>query len=65
MTLKEVEEEYKVAPTTLRAYISRGKVIPEDKKVKLGNQWLIERKFAEEKWGYKMKNTKVIINQQN
>lgn len=55
MTLKELEEKYEISTATIRAYISRKKVIPEQELFKLGNQWLIRREFAEEKWGKKEK----------
>jgi len=51
MTLAEIGKDYKVKPATLRSYISRGQVIPEDKRIKIGETWLIDREFVEEKWG--------------
>lgn len=50
MTLKEIEETYGVKKNTLKAYLTRGEVIPDDKKIKIGNQWFIEREFSEKKW---------------
>lgn len=53
MTLKEIEEKYGVKKSTVKAYLTRGEVIPNDKKIKIGNQWFTEREFAENKWGKK------------
>lgn len=51
LTLLQVSEQYNIKRNTLLSYISRNQVIPEDKKIKIGNQWFIDRDFAEEKWG--------------
>lgn len=51
MTLKEIEATYGVKVDTVRSYITRKLVIPLDKRHKIGNQWFVDRKFAEEKWG--------------
>lgn len=51
MTLKEIEEVYGISTATIRTYIMREKVIPKEKRYKIGNQWFVDRKFAEEKWG--------------
>lgn len=53
ITLKEIEEKYGVKPATIRSYVNREKVIPEDKILKIGSLWFIDRAFAEEKWGNK------------
>lgn len=58
-TTSEIKEKFDISPATLRAYISRDKVIPEDKRIKIGRQWYIEKEFAENLWGLKMKNTTV------
>lgn len=53
MTINELSEKYGVVPATIRNYIKRNQVIPEKKRIKIGRQWFIDRKFAEEKWGKK------------
>lgn len=55
MTLSEIEETYGVRSDTIRSYITRGQVIPENKRVKIGEMWFIDRKFAEEKWARRRK----------
>lgn len=50
MTLKEIEAKYGVKTRTVQSYITRDQVIPSDKKIKIGRQWFVDRKFAEEKW---------------
>lgn len=51
ITINDLAKKYGLNPDTIRSYIARGQVIPDDKKFKVGNTWLIEKKFAEEKWG--------------
>ena len=53
LTLNEVQERYGIKPDTIRSYITRGEVIPQDKIVKIGRQWFIDSVFAAEKWGKK------------
>ena len=53
LTLNEVQEQFGVKPDTIRSYITRGEVIPQDKIVKIGRQWFIDSVFASEKWGQK------------
>lgn len=50
ITINDLAKEYKLNPDTIRSYIARGQVIPDDKKFKIGNTWLIEKQFAKEKW---------------
>ena len=53
LTLNEVQERYGIKPDTIRSYITRGEVIPQDKLIKIGRQWFIDSVFASEKWGQK------------
>lgn len=53
MTLQEIEASYKIQARTLNAYILREEVIPKDKIVRIGKQWLIERSWVEEKYAKK------------
>ena len=50
MTGAEVEKLYNVKAATLRIYISRNEVIPEDCYVKAGNTWLYKKEWIEEKY---------------
>ena len=50
MTTSQVADEFDVKVRTLTSYLARGQVIPDDRKIRVGGQWLIERKFAESKW---------------
>lgn len=56
MTLKDIENEFGVKTRTVQAYILRGQVIPEDKKIKIGRQWFIDKAFAKGKWGNNEEN---------
>lgn len=58
-TLKQLEEAYGIKPSTIRNYIMRDQVVPEGKAIKVGYQWFVEKNFAEEKWGNKMKKVPI------
>lgn len=50
-TTSEIKEKYGISPGTIRTYIMRDEVIPEDKRIKIGRQWYIEKEFADKLWG--------------
>ena len=51
LTLKEVEEAYEsIKADTLRSYITRKTVIPEQCYQKLGNQWFVKKSWIEKKY---------------
>lgn len=50
-TTSEIKEKYDISPGTIRTYIMRDEVIPEDKRIKIGRQWYIEKDFADKLWG--------------
>lgn len=55
LTLKEIEKLTGVKVDTLGAYLRRKEVIPEDKRIKKGNMWLIDKKWVEEKYADKIR----------
>lgn len=55
LTLKEIEKLTGVKVDTLGAYLRRNEVIPDDKRIKKGNMWLIDRKWIEEKYADKIR----------
>ena len=59
LTLKQVEEAYSIKPSTIRNYMMRDQVVPEGKAIKVGNQWFVEKNFAEEKWGNKIEKVPI------
>lgn len=50
LTLKELHEKGGPLPDTIRTYILRGQVVPKDKLCKVGNTWLIDKEWANEKY---------------
>ncbi len=50
ITLEEVEKEYNIKASSIRAYAARKQVIPDKVLTKVGKQWLIAREYAEMKW---------------
>ena len=60
-TTSEIKEKFGISPGTIRTYIMRNTVIPEDKRIKIGRQWYVEREFAENLWGLKMKNLVYLV----
>ncbi len=55
LTLREAEELTGIKHNTFGSYITREKVIPENKRIKKGNMWLIDREWLEEKYADKIK----------
>lgn len=49
-TISEITEAYNLKRTTLNNYINRGQVIPKDKMIKKGEQWLIDKAWIDEKY---------------
>lgn len=64
-TISEITEEFNLKRNTLTGYITRGQVIPKDKMIKKGEQWLIDKAWIDEKYKdkkrKKMKNKKRIF----
>ncbi len=58
MTLKEIEALYGIKPATIRVYILRGQVIPDDALYKLGNTWLVKKTWVQKKYEEKYKSKK-------
>lgn len=50
-TLREIEEIYGVKVNTLTSYISRGVVIPDEVKGKIGGIWAISKEWVDTKYG--------------
>ena len=50
-TTSEIKEKVGISPGTIRTYVMRDEVIPEDKRIKSGRQWYIEKEFADRLWG--------------
>ena len=48
--LKEIEENYNIKADTLRAYINRKEVIPEDKYKKKYGIWFIDDDWIKKKY---------------
>lgn len=55
-TIPEITEKYDIKSTTLRNYINRGQVIPDNKKIMKGRIWLIDKAFIDEKYKDKKKS---------
>lgn len=49
-TISEITELYGLKRGTITSYISKGQVIPKDKMIKKGEQWLIDKKWIDEKY---------------
>lgn len=57
LSLKEVEENYEgIKAVTLRSYIFRNQVIPEDCYTKIGGAWIIKKEWVDKKYKPKARN---------
>lgn len=50
MSIPEITKEFKVSSSTLRAYLVRKQVIPEEATLRVGCQWLIKREWIESRY---------------
>ncbi len=50
MSIPEIAKEFKVSSSTLRAYLARKQVVPEEIALRVGCQWLIKREWVESRY---------------